>query len=84
MKNLQNFLIRKDKVIRYIFAGIVASFSNFLVLYILVQKFNLWYLFSSVISFCCGIVVSYTLHKFFAFKNYSTKDMPMQFSVFVI
>ena len=77
-------MIRNNKIIRYVFSGVVASFSNWVILYILVQKFNFWYLTSAIISFCCGIIVSYLLQKFFTFKNYSTNGMPRQFSIFVI
>jgi putative flippase GtrA len=77
-------MIKNNKIIRYIFSGIIASLSNFVILYFLVQKLNLWYLTSSIISFCCGIIISYCLQKFFTFKNYSIQNIHLQFSVFFI
>ena len=77
-------MVKNKKVLRYIFSGTIASLSNFIVLYFLVQKLGLWYLTSSIISFCSGIIVSYCLQKFFTFKNNSTKNMHLQFSVFFI
>ncbi len=77
-------MIKNYKILRYIFSGIIASLSNFIVLYFLVQKLNIWYLTSSIISFCSGIVVSYLLHKFFTFKNYSKDNIPLQFSFFFL
>ena len=77
-------MVKNKKVLRYIFSGTIASLSNFIVLYFLVQKLGLWYLTSSIISFCSGIIVSYCLQKFFTFKNNSTKNIHLQFSVFFI
>ena len=81
---MKNILINNGKVLRYIFSGIVSSFSNFIILYLLVQEFHLWYLISAMISFCFGIIVSYCLHKFITFKNYSKKGITQQFSHFFI
>jgi len=77
-------MIKNYKIFRYIFSGAVSSLSVWAILYILVQKFNLWYLMSSVISFCFGIAISFCMHKFFSFKDYSTKGMHLQFSVFFL
>ena len=57
---------------------------NIAILYILTDIFHLWYLASAVISFCCGIVASYLLQKFFTFKESSTKNLHIQFSFFVL
>jgi putative flippase GtrA len=77
-------MLKDNKVIRYIFSGGVTSFSNFFVLYLLVQKLHIWYLTSAIISFCFGIIVGYCLHKFISFKNYSKNNIPLQFSSFLI
>jgi putative flippase GtrA len=77
-------VIKNYKVIRYIFSGAISAFSSWGILYLLVQKANLWYLVSSIISFCSGIIISYCLHKFLTFKNYSKKGIPVQFSIFFI
>lgn len=77
-------MIIDNKIIRYIFSGITASFSNFIILYFLVQKLHFWYLTSAIVSFCFGIIMSYCLHKFITFKNYSTGNIPFQFSHFFV
>jgi putative flippase GtrA len=84
MKNFKTILDKNNKIVRYIFSGVIASSSNFIVLYLLVQKVHLWYLTSAVISFCAGIVVSYFLHKIITFKDYSTYKIHLQFSGFFI
>lgn len=72
------------KVIRYIFSGGVATASNVLLLFICVHYFKIWYLTSAIISYCFGIIVSYLLQKFFAFKDRSKKDIHKQFALFFI
>ncbi len=77
-------MVKNSKVIRYIFSGGLASATNLGILFVLVRYFHLWYLFSAIISFCCGIIISYLLQKFFTFKDDSTKNIHLQFSIFVI
>lgn len=83
VKNLKLFFKNK-KIFRYIISGVTASATNFVTLFILVQWFKTWYLSAAVVSFCCGIIVSYFLHKFFTFENYSTNKIINQFSKFFL
>lgn len=77
-------LFLKNKIVRYIISGSITSLSVFLLLYSLVQVLSIWYLTASAISFCFGIIVSFTMQKFFTFKNYSIKRIHLQFSFFII
>ena len=70
------------RIIRYIFSGGITVVVNLMVLYILTDIFYLWYLISAVIAFCVGIIMSYLMQKFFTFRNNSTKNLHIQFSVF--
>lgn len=72
------------KIIKYIFAGGFATAANISILFICVHYFKIWYLLSSVISFCCGVIISYLLQKFLVFNNYSKEDMHKQFIKFFI
>jgi putative flippase GtrA len=72
------------QIIRYILAGGFATASNLAVLFISVYYFQIWYLTSAIIAFCCAVVISYLLQKFWTFKNYSTQDMHKQFLTFFI
>lgn len=56
-------------VIRFLSSGILAGLANLSLLYVLTEFFGIWYLFSSVISFCCAFVVSFMLQKYWTFKN---------------
>lgn len=72
------------KIFRYLLAGGTATASNLLALFVLVHYLGLWYLLSAAVAFCVGVVVSYTLQKFFVFRNYSTVHIRKQFSHFFL
>jgi putative flippase GtrA len=38
----------------------------------------------AIISFCCAVVISYLLQKFFVFKNYEKSGMNKQFLHFLV
>lgn len=76
--------LKNSKVFRYIFAGAIALFSNLFILYVLVNFFKIWYLKSAIISFFCGMAVSYLLQKFFTFKDNSFKKIHTQFFIFCL
>lgn len=91
MKKISNFyttniniISKYTKIIRYIFAGGIATASNIAILFTCVHYFKLWYLTSAVISFCSAVIISYLLQKFFVFKNYSTQNIHTQFLNFFI
>lgn len=81
---ITQFIFKYIQIIRYIFAGGIATASNLLILFVGVHYFNLWYLTGSIIAFCCAVIISYSLQKFFVFKNYSTENMHAQFINFFI
>lgn len=71
-------------IIKYIFAGGLATISNLVILFVSVHYFKLWYLTGAVIAFCVAVIISYLLQKFFVFKDYSRQDMRKQFLNFFI
>lgn len=72
------------QIVRYLFAGGLATGFNILILFICVHYFQIWYLASAVIAFCGGVILSYLLQKFFTFRNYSKERMHTQFLSFFI
>lgn len=80
---IKNPVQKYNQIIRYIFAGGVATGSNLVALFILVNYFKLWYLAGTIFSFCFAVVISYLLQKFFVFKNYSKENIPKQFLIFL-
>lgn len=84
LKMIKNLIQKYSQIIRYIFAGCVATGSNLAILFVCVHYFRLWYLTSAAISFCCAVVISYLLQKFFVFRNYERDNMHKQFLNFFI
>jgi putative flippase GtrA len=76
--------INNNKIVKYVFSGGTAFCVHLATLYILTDIFHLWYLFSTIIAFCLAVTVSYSLQKFWTFKNYSIKNMHLQFSGFFL
>jgi len=84
VQKVKDIIFKYIRIIRYIFAGSIATGSNLAILFICVHFFNLWYLTSAIISFCSAVIISYLLQKFFVFKNYSRENMHKQFAIFFI
>lgn len=70
--------------LRYFICGIIAATVNILSLYIFTDKFNVWYLYSSILAFFLSLVVSFTLQKFVVFKDNVIKKIHYQFSKFFV
>lgn len=81
---IRNLIQKYSQIIRYIFAGCVATGSNLAILFVLVHYLKLWYLTGAIISFSLAVVISYLLQKFFVFKNYERSGMHKQFLHFLI
>lgn len=77
-------IILKYSFLRYLLSGTFITILNLLFLFILVQILSIWYLFASIISFCFGIITSYLVHKFFTFRDKNAKNIPIQFTLFLI
>lgn len=72
------------KIVKYIFAGGTAVLVNLAVLYVMVEFLHLWYLLGAIVSFVFGLCTSYTLQKFWTFKDGNTQNMPIQFLSFAL
>ena len=81
---VNNLILKYGKIIKYIFAGGLATLSNLTTLFVCVNYFHLWYLLGAIISFCLAVIISYLLQKFFVFENYSRENMHKQFFNFFI
>lgn len=75
---------RHIQIVKYIFTGGLATTSNLVILFIGVHYFQLWYLTAAIIAFCSAVIISYLLHKFWTFEDYSTYNIHTQFSAFFV
>jgi putative flippase GtrA len=70
-------------LIRYVISGGTAGVTNLIVLFLLVQYGNIHYLTASVLAYTSGIVVSFTLQKFWTFQDRPTHDVHAQFMRYI-
>jgi len=63
---------------RFILVGTFCSGVNVCTLYLLTQVAGIWYLYSSAAAFCISYAVSFTLQKFWTFKNRGLQTAPKQ------
>lgn len=70
--------------IRYIVSGGTAASVNFGLLFLLVEVFGVHYLLASAIAISAAIIVSFTMHKFFTFREHTLQRIPHQFIRYLI
>lgn len=73
--------VRSTRVLRYLIAGGTAAMVDFVLLYALTDIFHIWYLASSVVAFSASLVTSFTLQKFWTFRNQSLTNIHRQFAI---
>lgn len=71
------------RIIRFGIAGIAATATGIAALSVLIYAFHIWYLTASVLSFLCGFVVSFTLQKFWTFRDRDTERMGSQAALYL-
>jgi putative flippase GtrA len=70
-------------VIKFFFAGSSAAAVDLLFLFLFHGIFHWGLVLSSSLAFILSFVVSFTLQKFWTFRNYSQKKMPIQFVLYI-
>ncbi|MDP3957998.1 MAG: GtrA family protein [bacterium] len=67
------------KAVKYVISGGAATLANLLVLYTLAEYARLYYLIASVIAFIVSIAVSFSMQKFWTFRDKTTEGVHIQF-----
>jgi putative flippase GtrA len=65
-------------IFRYIVSGGTAAVVDLGLLYILYDVMEIHYLTAAILAFLCAFVVSFTLQKFWTFRNTSRENMHAQ------
>lgn len=63
-------LFRSEKVLWFLWIGVISSIADLCLLYIFTSYLGIWYLASVSASYCCGIIISYSLNKYLTFNDY--------------
>jgi len=66
------------RILRFLVSGGASAFVNLVVLYSLTEYVGLWYMVSGSVAFVCSFFVSFTLQKFWTFRDNSMQDASRQ------
>lgn len=72
------------KLFRYIVSGGSAAIVDLFVLHIFVKCFDMWYVLAAILAFLIAFGVSFTLQKFWTFKDVSKKVTSQATIYFVV
>lgn len=72
------------KIIRFIISGGLATVVNLGALFTLTHFFHFWYLISAIIAFLFAFFVSFSLQKFWTFRDHSREGMHKQAGRFFV
>jgi putative flippase GtrA len=59
----------RERILWFLGIGTLASLTDIGLLYILCEWLGIWYLSAAVVSYCCGILISYLLNKGLTFHD---------------
>jgi len=71
----------REHFLWFFFVGVISSLIDIGLLYALCEYANMWYIPAAGVSYCCGILVSYSLNKLLTFHD-RTRNYLSQFTTF--
>lgn len=69
---------RHAQLLRFLISGGTAFLANIVLIYLCTELLAIWYLISSIIAFVGAFVVSFSMQKFWTFKNREADRMKKQ------
>lgn len=70
------------QVIKYVISGGVAAVVLFGTLIFFHEWLGFWYIYASTIAFICSLLTSFTMQKFWTFRDVEKSNVQKQFLVF--
>ena len=64
---------KSTAVLRFITGGTMGGLTYYILIYILTDFFNLWYILSSIIAFICNVLINFIIHRFWTFEDKNKK-----------
>jgi putative flippase GtrA len=71
----------REHLFWFLLVGVISSLVDLGLLYYLCEYWGIWYIPAAVASYCCGILVSYSLNKYLTFRD-RTRNNLLQFTTF--
>jgi putative flippase GtrA len=66
---MRGAVANRDRILWFLGIGTLASLADIGLLWIFCELFGIWYLSAAVLSYCCGILISYLLNKGLTFHD---------------
>lgn len=76
--NLIEQINKHKTILKYLTIGISAAVIDVVVLFILKNYFDLWYLLGAIIAFACSFIFGFIFHKYWTFRDISAKRLSGQ------
>ncbi len=76
--------VRVFKIVRYVTSGGTATVTNLATLFLLVHFGHVYYLYASILAFIMSVGVSFTMQKFWTFRDTHVHDIHSQFARYVL
>lgn len=84
LPSVYNFAFPRRRLIKYFISGGASAAVDLIILYILTDILGIWYLLSSIVAFAVAIGVSFTLQKFWTFRNLTTSRLYQQAALYLL
>jgi len=75
---------RFHRTVRFLISGGSATVATISALYFFNSVLSIWYVTATVLAFCVGFVVSFSMQKFWTFKNMEIDHVKQQASVYLV
>lgn len=75
---------KKMKIVRYAISGGMATVTNILFLFIFTDLIGIWYVLSAVLSYLVSFVVSFSMQKYWTFRESSSDQIASQAIFYVV
>ncbi len=84
MQKVTNLLNKHKVIIKYLIAGSIASSAAIISLYILSVVLKIWYLAASTLAFIIAFFISFSLQKFWTFRDNNFEKIKKQLSLYFL
>jgi putative flippase GtrA len=75
---------RTLKLVRYLVSGGMATAANLIIFFLLVHFGHMYYLHASILAFAMSVTVSFTMQKFWTFRDQHLYDVHAQFARYLV
>jgi dolichol-phosphate mannosyltransferase len=76
-------VLNREKITGFFLIGCFSTLIDIGLLYVFTQYLGIWYLFSSTLSYTCGMVVNFLLNKYLIFRD-TSRNYLHQFFFFAL